>query len=60
MVFDYNKRMIKTSVNMKNNKFIKTHKIKNYRDLLEIIQGNSKFEDLRKDYIFRGLKKIML
>lgn len=57
MVFDYNKRMIKTSVNMKNNKFIKTHKIKNYRDLLEIIQGNSKFEDLRKDYIFRGLKK---
>ena len=49
MVFDYNRRMIKTSVNMKNNKFIKTHKIKNYRDLLEIIQGNSKFGDLRKD-----------
>lgn len=42
---------------MKNNKFIKTHKIKNYQELLNIIQGNSKFGDLRQDYIFRGLKK---
>lgn len=42
---------------MKNNKFIKPHKIKNYQELLNIIQGNSKFGDLRRDYIFRGLKK---
>lgn len=42
---------------MKNNKFIKTHKIKSYDELLNIIQGNSKFEDLRQNYIFRGLKK---
>ena len=39
------------------NKFIKTHKIKTYDDLLNIIQGNSKFGDLRQNYIFRGLKK---
>lgn len=42
---------------MTNDKFIKTHKIKNYNELLNIIQGNSEFEDLRQDYIFRGLKK---
>lgn len=42
---------------MKNNKFIKTHKIKKYQDLLNIIQGNSIFGDMRQDYIFRGLKK---
>lgn len=42
---------------MKNNKFIKTHEIKNYKELLNIIHGNSKFGDLRQNYIFRGLKK---
>lgn len=42
---------------MKINKFIKTHKIKDYQGLLNIIQGNSEFKDLRQDYIFRGLKK---
>ena len=40
-----------------NNKFIKTHKIRKYQDLLNLIQGNSKFGDLRQNYIFRGLKK---
>lgn len=39
------------------NRFIKTHKIKNYKELINIIQGNSKYGDLRQDYIFRGLKK---
>ena len=39
------------------NKFIKTHKIKTYKNLLNIIQGNSEFGDLRQNYIFRGLKK---
>lgn len=39
------------------NKFIKTHEIKTYKNLLNIIQGNSKFKDLRQNYIFRGLKK---
>ena len=56
-ISDLLKRTIKTSVTMKNNKFIKTHEIKNYQDLLDIIQGNSKYGDLRQDYIFRGLKK---
>ena len=41
---------------MNKDKFIKTHKIKNYQDLLNIIQGNSEFGDLRQNYIFRGLK----
>lgn len=40
-----------------NNKFIKTHKIRSYQKLLNIIQGTSKFGDLRHNYIFRGLKK---
>lgn len=39
------------------NKFIKTHIIKNYQELLDLIQGNSDYGDLRQDYIFRGLKK---
>lgn len=39
------------------NKFIKVHKIRNYKKLVNIIQGNSKFGDLRQNYIFRGLKK---
>lgn len=42
---------------MKNNKFIKTHEIRSYQKLLNIIQGNSKFGDLRQNHIFRGLKK---
>ncbi|WP_346675080.1 FRG domain-containing protein [Methanobrevibacter woesei] len=36
---------------------IKIHYIKSYQELLNIITGKSNFNDLRKNFIFRGLKK---
>lgn len=36
--------------------FVKTHKISNYEQLLNILTGKCQWKDFREDYIFRGLK----
>lgn len=36
---------------------VEIHNIKSYGELLDIIQGNTGNEDLRKDFVFRGLKR---
>ena len=36
---------------------VEKHNIESYDDLLNIIRGNDDDKDLRKDFIFRGLKK---
>ena len=42
---------------LKYDDLIKIHHIKSYQELLNIITGKSNFNDLRKNFIFRGLKK---
>ena len=45
---------------MKPSKYIETYddKIHDYYDLMNIIQGKGDYEDIRNDYIFRGLSNI--
>lgn len=38
-------------------KYIKEYEIENYIQLIELITGKSEIPDLRRNYIFRGLKK---
>ena len=50
--------MKKIEINpIKYDDIVEKHDIESYDDLLNIIRGNDDDKDLRKDFIFRGLKK---
>jgi hypothetical protein len=42
---------------MCNKDYVETCKIKDYDELIDIIRGKSSFQDLRENYIFRGMKR---